>query len=89
MEVLHLVCAIMEHFLEISAPSRFWKVNSEEYVIKPESMKANENNRILLTPRFVQPCRINFRWLANDQDNLENFQPYVKAVYRNCNDVMA
>ena len=48
-----------------------WKVNSEEYVIKPESMKANKNNRILLTPRFVQPCRINFRWLANDQDNLE------------------
>ena len=49
-----------------------WKVDSEEYVIKPESMTADDDNRILLSPRFVQPCRINFRWLsANDQDNLE------------------
>ncbi|MDJ0719697.1 MAG: hypothetical protein QNJ54_36655 [Prochloraceae cyanobacterium] len=49
-----------------------WKVNSEEYVIKPESMKAKENNRIVIPPRFVQPCRINFRWRsANDRDNRE------------------
>ena len=49
-----------------------WQVNSEEYVIKPESMKAQENNRIVLPPRFVQPCKINFRWLsANHQDNRE------------------
>ncbi|MGK7949838.1 MAG: hypothetical protein AB4368_13885 [Xenococcaceae cyanobacterium] len=49
-----------------------WKVDSEEYVIKPESMKAKKNNRIVLPPRLVQPCRINFRWLsANDRDNQE------------------
>jgi hypothetical protein len=47
-----------------------WKINSEEYVIKPESMKAKDNNKIVLPPRFVQPCRINFRWLSvNNQDN--------------------
>ncbi|MEG4144671.1 hypothetical protein [Microcoleus sp. Pol12B5] len=46
-----------------------WK----EYVIKPESMKATEDYRIALPPRFVQPCRINFRWLsANEQDNCES-----------------
>ncbi|MBD2357421.1 hypothetical protein H6G41_22845 [Tolypothrix sp. FACHB-123] len=44
-----------------------------EYVIKPESMKAQEDNRIVLPPRFVQPCRINFRWLsASDKDNQES-----------------
>ncbi|MBT9314057.1 hypothetical protein [Leptothoe spongobia] len=49
-----------------------WRVDLEEYVIKPESMKAEQNNRIVLPPRFVQPCRINFRWLsANDKDNRE------------------
>ncbi|WP_413167901.1 hypothetical protein ACL6C3_14460 [Capilliphycus salinus ALCB114379] len=49
-----------------------WKVDLEEYVIKPESMKAKENNRITFPPRFVQPCRINFRWLsANNRDNRE------------------
>ncbi|MDJ0589050.1 MAG: hypothetical protein QNJ72_03515 [Pleurocapsa sp. MO_226.B13] len=49
-----------------------WQVDSEEYVIKPESMKARENNRIILPPRFVQPCRINFRWLSADaKDNRE------------------
>ncbi|MEO0534181.1 MAG: hypothetical protein AAF215_09970 [Cyanobacteria bacterium P01_A01_bin.123] len=49
-----------------------WQVDSDEYVIKPESMKAAENSRIKLPPRFVQPTRINFRWLsANDADNRE------------------
>ena len=49
-----------------------WEVNSEEYVIKPESMQAQENNRIVLPPRFVQPCKINFRWLsAAAEDNRE------------------
>lgn len=49
-----------------------WQVDSDEYVIKPEHMKATENNRIKLPPRFVQPTRINFRWLsANDTENRE------------------
>lgn len=50
-----------------------WKDSSgNESVIKPESMKASVLNRIALSPRFVQPCRINFRWLsAFDQDNRE------------------
>lgn len=44
----------------------------DEYVIKPESMKAKQDNRIILPPRFVQPCRINFRWRsANVQDSRE------------------
>ena len=30
MEVLHLAGALMEHFLEGSAPLRLWEVNSEE-----------------------------------------------------------
>ena len=41
-----------------------WKnEQGQEYVIKPESMMAT-NDRIVLPPRFVQPCRINFRWLS-------------------------
>lgn len=49
-----------------------WQVDSDEFVIRPEHMKAAENNRIKLPPRFVQPTRINFRWLAaNDADNRE------------------
>ena len=49
-----------------------WQDDSDEYVIKPEPMKATENNRIKLPPRFVQPTRINFRWLAaNDTKNRE------------------
>lgn len=49
-----------------------WQVDSNEYVIKPEHMQAAENNRIKLLPRFVQPTRINFRWLsANEGDNQE------------------
>ena len=49
-----------------------WRDNSDEYVIRPESMKANQQNRITLPPRFVQPTRINFRWLAaNYLDHLE------------------
>lgn len=49
-----------------------WQVDSDEYVIRPEHMKATENSRIKLPPRFVQPTRINFRWLsANDGDNRE------------------
>lgn len=49
-----------------------WQVDSDEYVIRPEPMKAAENNRIKLPPRFVQPTRINFRWLsANDRANRE------------------
>ncbi|MEM8715572.1 MAG: hypothetical protein AAGE92_07305, partial [Cyanobacteria bacterium P01_G01_bin.4] len=49
-----------------------WQVDSDEYVIRPEPMKTAENNRIKLPPRFVQPTRINFRWLsANDADNKE------------------
>lgn len=44
----------------------------DEYVIKPESMKAQQDNKIVLSPRFIQPCRINFRWLsANHSDNCE------------------
>lgn len=35
-----------------------------ESVIKPEGLKASASNRIALPPRFVQPCRINFRWLS-------------------------
>ncbi|MBE9137938.1 hypothetical protein IQ254_12165 [Nodosilinea sp. LEGE 07088] len=49
-----------------------WQVDSDEYVIRPEPMKTAENNRIKLPPRFVQPTRINFRWLsANDVYNRE------------------
>lgn len=49
-----------------------WQVDSDEYVIKPEHMQAEEDNRIKLPPRFVQPTRINFRWLsANDGANQE------------------
>ena len=33
MEVLHLAGALMEHFLEESAPLRLWYVNSEENII--------------------------------------------------------
>ena len=44
----------------------------DEFVIKPEDLKAPASNRIALPPRFVQPYRINFRWLsAHDQDNRE------------------
>ncbi|EKU96513.1 hypothetical protein Lepto7375DRAFT_0518 [Leptolyngbya sp. PCC 7375] len=49
-----------------------WQIDSEEYVIRPERMEATNNNRIVLPLRFVQPVRINFRWLsANDIDNRE------------------
>ena len=49
-----------------------WQVDSNEYVIRPEHMMATENSRIKLPPRFVQPTRINFRWLsANDGANRE------------------
>ena len=49
-----------------------WQVDSDEYVIRPEPMKAADNSRIKLPPRFVQPTRINFRWLsANDVANRE------------------
>ncbi|MEM9767629.1 MAG: hypothetical protein AAF892_07110, partial [Cyanobacteria bacterium P01_D01_bin.71] len=49
-----------------------WQIDSEDYVIRPERMQATDNNRIVLPPRFVQPTRINFRWLsANDLDNRE------------------
>lgn len=49
-----------------------WQDDSNEYVIRPEYMQATEDNRIKLPPRFVQPTRINFRWLsANEGDNQE------------------
>jgi hypothetical protein len=33
-------------------------------------MKTKEENQVVLSPRLVQPCRINFRWLdANDTNN--------------------
>lgn len=48
-----------------------WKdASRNESVIKPESLKASAPNRIALPPRFVQPCRINFRWLSA-KDHLE------------------
>nr|MDJ0719109.1 hypothetical protein [Prochloraceae cyanobacterium] len=44
----------------------------DEKIITPERMKANNNNRIVIPPRFVQPCRINFRWRsANHRDDRE------------------
>lgn len=47
-------------------------LNWSESVIKPEGLKTETPNRIVLPPRFVQPCRINFRWLSgHDQDNRE------------------
>lgn len=45
-----------------------WK----EKITTPTGMNTAEKNRIILPPRFVQPCRVNFRWLsANSQDNRE------------------
>jgi len=54
------------------------KLDWDEQIIKPEAMKTEQKkkteqtnqNRVLLSPRLVQPCRINFRWLdANDTSN--------------------
>jgi hypothetical protein len=46
------------------------KLDWDEQIIKPEAMKTKQPNRVLLSPRLVQPCRINFRWLdANDTNN--------------------
>ena len=45
-------------------------LNWDEQIIKPEAMKTKEESRVVLSPRLVQPCRINFRWLdANDTNN--------------------
>ena len=54
------------------------KLDWDKQIIKPEAMKTEQKkkteqtnqNRVLLSPRLVQPCRINFRWLdANDTSN--------------------
>jgi hypothetical protein len=53
-------------------------LNWDEQIIRPEAMKTKQKkkteqtnqNRVLLSPRLVQPCRIDFRWLdANDTNN--------------------
>jgi hypothetical protein len=46
------------------------KLDWDEQIIKPEAMKTEQPNRVLLSPRLVQPCRINFRWL--DANNTAN-----------------
>ncbi len=46
-----------------------WQVEGEEYIITPETMKAEANNRIYLPPRFVQPIQFNFRWLSAKDEN--------------------